>query len=221
MADELQSLLSRINEEGVKKAEAEREGILSEARRQAENIVREAKANAESIEKEARENADLLVQKGRQSLQQASRDTLLSLRMQLQERLRAVVRTSVTEALDAQALADIVVDFIKAYQSQGDQVERLEVLLPEDRLDDLKSTLLNKLGRDLRENTRISPVPDLEGGFRVAVNESDVYYDFSDEALAEVLCTYLNPQLAELVQAASEADDNAEDTGNSTPETSA
>ena len=39
MAEELQSLLEKINEEGVKKAEENRNKIISEAKTEAEKII--------------------------------------------------------------------------------------------------------------------------------------------------------------------------------------
>ena len=46
MADDLQSLLDRINSEGVKKAEAERDAIIAAAKLEAEKIVGAAREEA-------------------------------------------------------------------------------------------------------------------------------------------------------------------------------
>ncbi len=47
MNDQLQDLLKRVYEEGVAKANAEAEKIISQAKEQAENTVSQAKAEAE------------------------------------------------------------------------------------------------------------------------------------------------------------------------------
>ncbi len=46
MAEELQSLIEKINRDGVEKAKAEAEKIVAEAKKQAETIVKKAKDEA-------------------------------------------------------------------------------------------------------------------------------------------------------------------------------
>ena len=41
--------------------------------------------------------------------------------------------------------------------------------------------------------------PDFTHGFRIGLKGKDVYYDFSDESIAEMLRAALNPRLKEIV----------------------
>ena len=65
MNDQLQDLLKRVYEEGVAKANAEAEKIISQAKEQAENTVYQAKAEAERILKDAEKRATDLKKKHR------------------------------------------------------------------------------------------------------------------------------------------------------------
>jgi len=56
MNDQLQDLLKRVYEEGVAKANAEAEKIISQAKEQAENTVSQAKAEAERILKDEKKH---------------------------------------------------------------------------------------------------------------------------------------------------------------------
>ena len=54
MAEDLQGLLNRIQNDGLRKAENEREQIIAEAKAEAEKIVAEAKAQAAALENRQR-----------------------------------------------------------------------------------------------------------------------------------------------------------------------
>jgi len=202
MADELQALLNRINEEGLKQADTARQEVLDKARAEAERLLQTAHRDSERMVEQAKREAELLVAKGRQSLQQAARDVILSLREQLQARLQAVAKTCAGEAMTPEAMANMVVELARGYAARGGDVERLDVLLSETQRGDLERHLKARLQADLREHCQVSPVPGAEGGFKLIFNGDDVVYDFSTEALAEALAVFLSPRLADLLRSA-------------------
>lgn len=201
MADELQALLDRIHQDGVQKAAAEREKLLAEARAEADRITQEARQQAAAAVAAARREAETSVRKGQEALRQAARDTLLSLRQQLQERLRGVVRAGVGEALTPEALAPLLARLVEGLLTRG-EAAAIEVLVDGAAAERLQAGFLRALAADLRQRAAVVPVAGLGGGFKLVFDKQDVVYDFSDTALAEALCTFLNPKLAELVQAA-------------------
>ena len=108
MADELQSLLEKINAEGVKKAEAERQSIVSAAKREAEKIVTAAQNEADRIVDAARIESEALRERAESAVRQAARDTILKLKSELESRLAAAVAGATAQALDATLMAEIV-----------------------------------------------------------------------------------------------------------------
>ncbi len=200
MAEQLQALLDRINEEGVKKTGAECEKLLAAAREQAAGIRAAAEADAKQTLAKAKKEADLLVEKGREALRQAARDTLLSLRRQLQERMQKVVKTCVTETLAGDSLIPLLAEVVKACAKDLEGDNRLEVFVPPAELAQLEKELLARLGNDLRDAPEFSPEKSVRAGFKLKIAGAEVVYDFTDEALADVLCQYLNPKLAELIR---------------------
>ena len=62
MAEELQSLLEKINEEGIKKAEEAKNKIICDAKAEAEKIISDATAKAHDILKSAQDASDREVQ---------------------------------------------------------------------------------------------------------------------------------------------------------------
>ena len=216
MPEDLQGLLNRINEQGVQKAEEERQERLKQAREEADKIVSDANEKAEKIKEDARKDAEMLQEKGRQALQQAARDTVLSLRTRLQEIMQAVVQQTVAEDVTSEQLAEFIGKMVDAYAEQGGEITQVEALVPKEKRDEVEKYLMAQFKeKGLKQKTEINPLEDLTGGFKLSINEEDVVYDFSDEALAEALCTFLNPRLAEIVKADfSLSDDAAEKSDN-------
>lgn len=199
MADELQALLQRIQEDGLKKADEERRAILEKASAEADRIVADATGEAERTLQEAQHEAALLHDKGEQSLRQAARDVLLSLRHELEQRVTTVARMAVGDALGAPALAGIIADLVRRFAESGGREQRFEVLLSAEQCAALEQALVQALAADLRARVDLSPVPALKSGFRLRVSGADVLYDFSDAALADAMSAFLSAKLAAIV----------------------
>lgn len=200
MPDELQGLLDRITEEGLKKAELERDDVLRKAKTEAKRRVDEARAESEKLLAEAKRESALLAETTRLALKQAARDVLLSLGAQLQERMRAVLKAAVGEALTPEGMASIIVEMAKAYAKDHGAVESVALRLGRRDRAATEERLLALLKADLAAKPEVRPVPDGDAGFKLAFNGEDVVYDFSDQALAEALATFLSPKLAALVR---------------------
>ena len=199
MADELQALLDRIASEGLKRAEVERDDLLSKARAEAARIRDESLAEAEKTVAESRREAALLEEKGRQALRQAARDVLLSLRERLRERLNHTLRGAIGQAMTPQLMADLLREVAHSFAAREGDPQRLGISLAPARLETVRSELLGLLGASLKAEATLHPLPGGRDGFQVSFSGQDVVYDFTDEALAEVLCAFLSPKLAELV----------------------
>ncbi len=205
MADDLQALLDRINEEGVKQADEKSRELLEKASAEAEKTIEEARAEAEKILSDARQEALLLAQKGEQALRQAARDVLLSLRRELEERVRRVAASLSGEALTADLVGEIISSLVPTYLAKGDAEGSLELLLNPEQLSRIEAILRSRLAADLMERCELAPLPDIAAGFRLSFSGADITYDFSDEALATSLAAFLNPKLGSLLMASDDA----------------
>ena len=196
MADELQALLNKIDEEGLKKTEAKRASLLSEAQKEADAIIEEGRQQAAKIVSEARREAQLLEQNSEQALRQAARNVLLSLRAELEKRVGQAAENLLHDSLSAKDLAGIVSNLCNSYLTgQGDQAD-LEVLLNSEQFTELESLLKASLAADLQKHCSFAPGKNLSGGFKLVFKGQDVLYDFSDKALAEAIAAHLSPKIA-------------------------
>lgn len=199
MADELQALLDKITEQELQKADEEKARILSQAKEEADYTVKKAKEEASSIVENSKREAAILQQKGEEALRQASRDVLLSLRSELEKRVKQAAETLLNANMKPATIADIVakliVNFIKADGSSDD----IQVLLNPDDIAAVEEALKVSLADNLRANCALAPSHSVSGGFKLVFKESGVMYDFTDKALAETVAAGLGGKLASVI----------------------
>lgn len=198
MTEDLQGLLNRIQEDGLQKSEAERAKILAEAEARAAKIIADAEARAAETEKKAASDAAALKEKAEESIRQAARDIIIALRSEMQQRLQSVVKSCVGSAMDQNLMVALIYEMAKKYAENPS--DKLEVLLPAAAREQMESGLLNALGQDLAARTKILGEPELESGLQIGFRDGSVFLDFSDEALSELICSYIGPKLAAILK---------------------
>ncbi len=67
-------------------------------------------------------------------------------------------------------------------------------------LNKLRKTLISKLKDRLKDGIEFKPSPTINAGFSISFDKGKSFFDFTDEGLTEVLCAYLNPELARLLK---------------------
>lgn len=201
MADELQALLDRITDEELVKADTEKDKILAQARAEAAEITKQAKAEAAAIVDNAGKEAAMLTQKGEEALRQASRDVLLSLRSELEERVRAATEKMMRESMSGAGLTAIITKLIEGFVKSNGENDDIQVLLSSEDIGVVENAVKNSLTEDLRAHCTLSPSPSVSGGFKLVFQGSGVVYDFSDKSLAETVASYVSPRLASIITA--------------------
>ena len=188
MADELQALLDKISEEELKKAD-----------RQCEKLLTDARAEAASIVEAAKKESSMLEEKGKESLRQASRDILISLRSELEKRVTRTVENLMAANLGGSGLADVIVKAIVGFKNSDGSLDDITLLLNADELASVEAAVKASLAEDLRAHCELSPAPGIAAGFKVVFKESGIVYDFTDKSLAESICACVNPKLAAIL----------------------
>ena len=206
MAEELQSLLEKIQKDGVDKARDEASQILADARKQADEITRKAEQDAQERREGAEKEAEAFARRGRRALDQAARDVRISLRGAIEETLRALVRSDVARATDATTLVDLLKRVVDAYCGDRSGTTTLEIAVPDEVKDEVAAHFLGRLTEEMKKGVTIKGDAALVAGFRVSIVDDRVEHDFSDEAMTDALCALLRPHLADIVKSAGKED---------------
>ena len=200
MAEDVQGLLEKIHSDGIAKAEQEKESILNAAKQEAAEIVAKAKQDAETFAKNAKAEAEADQRKATEAIRQAARDTVIALRSNLLERLNAVSHACIGEAMTPEVMAQIVLKMAEAYGKNPDAADSLEILLPKKEQEQTEACLKSRLLADLKADPQIKFTNEFNSGLQIAFRGTEVYFDFSDDALTEVLCRFVGPKLTAVIK---------------------
>ena len=200
MDTQLKELLDTIKAEGVESAEQQATQIVAEAEEKAQQITADARSRAAEIVEEAKRDRTRQEAAGKEAVGQAARDLVLNVQAQLTAIFRKVVEQALDEAFDAGVLERAVEVVVNAWATGKD--ETVDVLLSAGDLEKLEGSLRKRLADRVASGTEIRAAQGVQAGFRVATRDGGVYYDFTAEAIAEGLCAYVTPRLAETVKEA-------------------
>ena len=200
MAEELQNLLEKIKRDGVEKANAEAAAIVAKAKSDAAAIVKTAQDEAAAAKAAAAEDAQENAARAEETIRQAARDTVISLKTDLLSRLNAVVKNCVGEAMTPEVMEQIILKMAEAYGKSTESAESLEILLPKKEQEQAEAFLKSRLLAELKANPEINLTNEFNSGLQIAFRGTEVYFDFSDDALSEVLCRFVGPKLTSVIK---------------------
>lgn len=201
MAEDLQSLLAKIQEQGLDKANAERAAIIKKAEQDAAEITAKAKAAADAMRRAAEEECASLTKRAESAVKQAARDIVLKLNVELKERLNAILQENTASAMTPELMGRIINEMAAAYIKDGKQDAKLEVLVSPKSLEEMTAALKGSLKDSFAKQPALFADMELGGGLKVSVSGNDVFYDFSDDAITDIVAAYIGPRLAAIVKA--------------------
>jgi V/A-type H+-transporting ATPase subunit E len=196
---QLQELIDKIKKDGIEKSVAEAAQSRSEAETDARRIVEAARKEADGLVAKAKIDAEKFEKAASAALEQASRNLLLSFKTEIARLLDSVVKREVVGAYSDDALKSAVPEILKAWVTQG--VDSVDLLLPADSLSRLESFFSEKLAAELKKGVELKGDKAGGSGFKISAKDGSAYYDFSADAVAELLSAYLNPRLAAILKA--------------------
>lgn len=203
MEIQLQELIDQIKKDGVESAEAEAKTIVDDAKAEAEKIVANAKAEADKILTDAKAETERMTKSSEDSIRQAGRNLLISFRESVARELNNIVGENISAVYSQDTLAELIIKIVENWAKKAD-AEDIAVILNSNDLMRLEETLLASLKEKMLKGITLKANDNFDGGFRIAVNNGSAYYDYSKEAVVDMLSNYLSPKVTELLKEAKE-----------------
>ncbi|MDR1178811.1 MAG: V-type ATP synthase subunit E [Spirochaetaceae bacterium] len=194
---QLQELIDKIKKDGIESASEEALKIKRQAEAEAEGIINAAKKEADALIASAKEDAGRAEKAGIAAVEQASRNLVLAFKDEIQTLLDRIIQKETGAAYGADTLKNAIPEVVKGWAAGSDS---LQVILNESDLKALEAFFRDKLSAVLSGGVDLKSDRNLGGGFRIAEKDGRAYYDFSAEAVAELLSAYLNPHLAGILK---------------------
>jgi len=186
--EDLQSLLEKINREGIEKADAESKRIVDEARAKADRILKEATDEADKIRSTAEKDAAAFAERASETIRQASRDIVLGTHDAVTALLERLLSKDIDKALsDETAATSLVLAAVRELTGPG------EITCGAKLAQTLKAQL-SALGA-------FTVVTDeaMGTGFNVKLDGGRIEHTYTGEVIAAELARHLRPDLAKML----------------------
>lgn len=191
----LENLIEKIKSDGVEQAKQMADEILRKAKEESDSILQDSRKNARKIIEDAQKEATVFEEKSKLAIQRAARDTELLVKEKLTDLFNRVFKKEVSKAL----APDFLQKLIFQMASKWDHKTQTEIVLNEEDKSTLETLLFSSLKKELRETISIKVSDNISRGFRIRLENEHLYYDFSDESIADILKNFLNPRLKEIM----------------------
>lgn len=201
MEIQLQELIDQIKKDGVEVAELEAKNIVDSAKTEAAKIIADAKAQADKILSDAKIENERMVKSSEDAIRQAGRNLLISFRESVAKELNAIIGETVNSVYSPDSLAQIVTSIVEAWASKPD-MEDVELILNSNDVKLLNETAFGTLKGRISKGITLKANDNFDGGFRISVNNGSAYYDYSAEAVVDMMSNYLSPKVVKLLKEA-------------------
>ena len=201
MEIQLQELIDQIKKDGVEAAETEAESILNAAKAEAKKIISDAEIQADKILANAKSENERMVKSSEDAIRQAGRNLLISFRESVTNELNALLSKNVNAVYSSENLAQIIINVIESWANKP-EADNIAVILNSDVLKSLEDIILAGIKEKMLEGVTLKANDNFDGGFRISANNGSAYYDYSADAVVEMLSNYLSPKVTELLKEA-------------------
>ncbi|MCI0495109.1 hypothetical protein L0Z72_08865 [candidate division KSB1 bacterium] len=192
----LDSLIEKIKKEGIEEAHNNADQIIKEAKQKAASIVDQAKAEAAKIITDGKKQIDQYKSTAEIDLKQAARNVELLLKEKINLLFDSVFKRQVAAEMQPDFLKELILNIVSNWSKSNNT----EVVLNEKDAKQLEKALFSGVSDEVRRSLAIRVSGDVSNGFRIGMKDEQVYYDFSDASIAEVLKALINPKLKEILE---------------------
>ena len=97
-----------------------------------------------------------------------------------------------------EAMAGLIAKIAAQFASSA--ASGAEIILPAREREEAAQKLIGCLPDVLKKNSTVQLGRGFAAGFKIGFTDSEVFLDFSDEALADVICEFVGPKLAAVIK---------------------
>ncbi len=197
--EKIKKICTLLREETLEPAKKEAEQIIQEAKQQSELIIKSAQEEAARLKKETLAQLEKEKNVFQSSLNQASKQSLESLRESIDSKLFNSELSSLLQKplQNPEVIASLISAVVSAIENKGIDAS-LEVFIPKMvSSKDVNALLLSKI-RDKLKASSLS-IGDIQGGIEVRIAEENMIIDVSDKALLELVSRYIRKDFQEIL----------------------
>jgi V/A-type H+-transporting ATPase subunit E len=197
--DKIQKICNQLKRETLEPAEKEAGKIIAEAQEKGHQIIHEAEKKGERIVAEAVKKMETEQNVFRSSLQQAAKQGIETLRQEIEHNLfTQTLFHMVDEGTKQTPIVVKIVDaIVKALEKEGVHSELSAIVPKEVSAKEVLSSLAPEVVKKLEKGSVV--VGNFKGGAKVKLQDKKITLDLSDQAIKELLASYVRKDFRELL----------------------
>jgi V/A-type H+-transporting ATPase subunit E len=196
MEVKLDHIIEKIKADGVEQANQEAAEIKQNAKKEADKIIENARKEAEKVVSDAEKEVADFEEKSKRALQLAVRDTQLLVKEKLTDLFDRAFKQKVSDSLDPEFLHKMILKIVENW----DEKKSAEIELSEADKKQIEPLLAKSLQDELKDSVTLQVSDRVSKGFRIRREDEDLYYDLTDENIAEILYLFINPKLKAILE---------------------
>ena len=199
IAENVQQLIDKLHDEGVKAAKAEALEIVEKAKSEANRIRNAAREEAEAIKSSAHQVIEEEKEAAHKAFAIASRDAVLLLKSQLFAQFEQHLKEMISrEFTDEKFLYELILKISESALSEKE--EDMQLLIGEidetgQKRDDLIASLATQLAK---KGIRLGKGGDR--GIKILLEGENLQIDLSDKALSQLIAELIMPRYQEIFE---------------------
>lgn len=190
--ENLEGIVLKLKEQGVKAGESEKKQIIDSARKQANDLISSAKLERDQILKQARNDAALLQQNTQSALKQASRDMVEATKVSVLEHLKEIFGRECENLFSQeQYLQEILNAAVKSIP--GDK----KIVVPAQVAQSMENYLIDQ---SLQDEIKLKPLQTDESKIEIHPHkEKGLQYVVSSQDIQNGLFSLMNKELVDIL----------------------
>ena len=196
----LDSLIKRLQEDGIKMAETLAEEIISKAEESAALILKQAGHKAQGMIERAKDEIARKESRFRKNLEQAARDVMIGVKRSIMDTFYALLQQECKVILSGATTFEAM--FLAVFDGLNKKKEtagEFEIWVSNEDREAVFSFLLSAFKDKMKTGIDVKAKPYIGAGFKIGVKGEHIYYDLTDEGVAALLSEYIFPELEKLL----------------------
>lgn len=194
----LDTLVDKIKTDAIEKGEKTAQEIIAAADQKSETVLAQAASEAQRILADAQKESDNIILRGKNALKQAQRDTILSLKSELEALCKNYVSQVSVKALDHVHLKDMIVAALSNWNLNAN--DNVFVHISSEDAQHITKEVISGAVQALGSDIEIKVDDTITSGFKISKGDGNYMFDFTSEAISEALSIFLTPNIQELLK---------------------
>jgi len=201
----LKSLIEKVHDEGIEKANEEAQQIIAAGKLQADELLKEMEQRVARMEEKSLGEMNRLRENLNSELKAAAQQTVNTIKDELAAVISSkIVSHGINEALSETAFLQKIILTVLQKWNPADTDFQFELLLNKDNEAQLKEFFEQRIKNELTTELEIVVENKIKTGFKIAVKNENYYVNFSGEEFENFFKGYLRKKTVEWIYGSKE-----------------